>query len=152
MTVSTPIRVLLAEDHPVVRQSLRTILRALPNVFVVGESITGEEAVLSAGCLQPDIVLMDVNIPIMDGITATRMIKMKYPRITVIGLTCHPPGDLFYAMTKAGAFEVLPKEKALELYGVMQRAMASLSAPERASRTGNSPFNVTSLKQNIIDN
>jgi DNA-binding NarL/FixJ family response regulator len=103
---------------------LRTILQAFPNVLIVGESVTGEDAVVSAGTLQPHIVLMDINIPLLDGIAATRMIKTKHPHIPVIGLTCHTPDYLVYAMTKAGAFDVLPKEKALDLYEVMQRALA----------------------------
>ena len=146
MTIASPIRVLLAEDHPLVRQSLRTILQAFPNVLIVGESITGEEAVVSAGTLQPNIVLMDINIPLLDGIAATRMIKTRYPHVAVIGLTCHTPGHLVSAMTQAGAFEVLPKEKALDLYEVMQRAVACSLAPKGASASGDYPSNLTSLE------
>jgi DNA-binding NarL/FixJ family response regulator len=146
MTNATPIRVLLAEDHPMVRQSLRTILEAFPNVLIVGESTTGEEAVASAGTLQPDIVLMDINIPLLDGIAATRMIKARHPHIAVVGLTCHTPEYLVYAMTKAGAFDVLPKEKALDLYEVMQRAIASTPVPKGISAIGDSASNLTSLE------
>ena len=146
MIIPSPIRVLLAEDHPMVRQSLRTILQAFPNVIVVGESITGEEAVLSAGSLQPHIVLMDTNIPVLDGVAATRMVKMKYPHIAVIGLTCHSSGDLVHAMTRAGAFEVLPKEKALDLYEVMQRAVGGSSIPQAAPPSGDLPSNISSLE------
>jgi two-component system, NarL family, invasion response regulator UvrY len=146
MTIASPIRVLLAEDHPLVRQSLRTILQAFPNVLIVGESITGEEAVVSAGTLQPNIVLMDINMPLLDGIAATRMIKTRYPHVAVIGLTCHTPEYLVYAMTKAGAFEVLPKEKALDLYEVMQRAVGCSSAPKGASASGDYPSKPTSLE------
>jgi len=110
-----------------VRQALRTILQAFPHVQVVGESVTGEEAVASAESLQPHIVLMDINIPRLDGIAATRLIKTRYPHIAVIGLTCHAPGALMAAMTKAGAFEVVPKEKALNLYEVMERAVGGSS-------------------------
>jgi DNA-binding NarL/FixJ family response regulator len=146
MTFPSPIRVLLAEDHPLVRQSLRTILQAFPDVLLVGESITGEEAVLSAGSLQPHVVLMDINLPLLDGIAATRMIKTRYAHIAVIGLTCHMPGDQVYAMTRAGAFEVLAKEKALDLYEVMQRAVAGSFRPNGASKSADSTLNVTSLK------
>ena len=146
MTIASPIRVLLVEDHPLVRQSLRTILQAFPNVLIVGESITGEEAVASVGTLQPNIVLMDINIPLLDGIAATRMIKTRYPHVAVIGLTCHTPGYLVYAMTKAGAFEVLPKEKALDLYDLMQRAVACSSVPKGASASGDYPSHLTSLE------
>jgi DNA-binding NarL/FixJ family response regulator len=144
MTIAGPIRVLLVEDHPMVRRSLRTILEAFPEVLIVGESITGEDAVASAGTLRPNIVLMDINIPLLDGIAATRLIKMRFPYIAVIGLTCHTPGDLVDAMKRAGAFEVLPKEEALDLYGVMQRAVETYSVS--ASTSGDSPSNVASLE------
>jgi DNA-binding NarL/FixJ family response regulator len=147
MRVANPIRVLLAEDHPMVRQSLRTILQAFPNVEVVGESITGEEAVMSAGSLEPDIVLMDINIPLLDGIASTRLIKTRYPHITVIGLTCHASGNVVNAMIKAGAFEVMPKEKALDLYEVMQRAVGGSWIASVARTDGDLPSNVSSLDQ-----
>lgn len=116
------------------RRSLRTILQTFPNVHVVGEAITGEDAVVNAGTLQPNIVLMDVNIPVLDGITATRLIKMRYPSIAVIGLTCHTTGDLLVkSMTNAGAFDVLPKENALDLYEVLQRAVAGSALPQGGS-------------------
>jgi len=123
MPLGSPIRVLLAEDHPMMRQSLRIILQSFPRVLVVGESITGEDAVVNAAALQPDIVLMDINIPLLDGIAATRQIKTRHPHIAVIGLTCHAQGNTVNAMTNAGAFHVLPKEKALELYAIMERAV-----------------------------
>ena len=147
MTIATPIRVLLAEDHPIMRQSLKTILQAFPRVLIVGESITGEEAVVSAGTLQPNIVLMDINIPLLDGIAATRQIKTRYPHIAVIGLTCHTRGNLVNAMTTAGAFEVLPKEKALDLYEVMQRAVAGAWLPQSGSAGVNLPPSGTSLER-----
>ena len=131
MPIARPVRVLLAESHPMIRKSLRTILQAFPNVSIVGESITGNDAVISAGTLQPHIVLMDINIPLVDGIVATRMIKTRYPQVSVIGLTCHNNPELMSAMTSAGAFAVMPKENALDLYEVMQRALrCSLESKE----------------------
>jgi DNA-binding NarL/FixJ family response regulator len=139
MTLPSPIRVLLVEDHPLLRRSLRTILQAFPNVLIVGESVTGEDAVVSAGTLQPHIVLMDINIPLLDGIAATRMIKTRYPQIAVIGLTTHAPDYLVYAMTKAGASEVVTKDKALDLYEVMQRALAGPAAIDHVQLTDAPP-------------
>ena len=134
MTIGGQIRVLMAEDHPMMRRSLRTILQSFPDVHVVGEAITGEDAVMDAGTLQPNVVLMDINIPLLDGVAATRLIKMRYPHIAVIGLTCHTAGDLLVnKMTNAGAFDVLPKEKALDLYDVMQRAVAGSVFPQGGS-------------------
>lgn len=134
MTTAVPMRVLLVEDHPMMRRSLRTILQAFAGVLIVGEAITGEDAVIGAGTLQPNIVLMDINIPLLDGIAATRLIKMKYPHIAVVGLTCHMPGDLLVkSMTTAGAFKVVHKEEALHLYDVMQRAVTSPLPPNGAT-------------------
>jgi DNA-binding NarL/FixJ family response regulator len=76
--------------------------------------------------LQPAVVLMDINLPKMDGITATRFIKTNYPDIAVIGFSMTVYSYSEYAMLKAGAFEVLPKDKAVhELYSAIQRAVAS---------------------------
>jgi DNA-binding NarL/FixJ family response regulator len=134
MSIASPIRVLLAEDHPMMRESLRIILQSFPHVLIVGESITGEDAVVNAEALQPDIVLMDINIPLLDGVAATRQIKTRYPHIAVIGLTCHASGNTVNAMTSAGAFHVLPKENALELYDIMQRAVTGSPLPPRGVR------------------
>ncbi len=86
---------------------------------------------------------MDINIPLLDGIAATRLIKTKYFHVAVIGLTCHTRGDLVSSMTNAGAFDALPKEKALDLYEVMQRAVGNASVPS----TGvDNPSPVTALR------
>jgi DNA-binding NarL/FixJ family response regulator len=126
-----------------VRQSLRTILQAFANVLIVGEAITGADAVAGAERLQPHIVLMDINLPLVDGITATRMIKTRCPHIAVIGLTCHTPGELGHAMMKAGAFRVVAKQEALNLCEVIKRAVecSSLSngTPTRGSSLSNVP-------------
>ena len=81
------IRVLLADDHAMVRQGLRSALQAYLNIEVVGEAGDGDEAVAVASKLQPTIVVMDINMSKMDGITATRLIKLQHPHIVVIGLT-----------------------------------------------------------------
>jgi DNA-binding NarL/FixJ family response regulator len=127
MTKAGLIRVLLADDHAMIRQSFRSALRAYPNIEVVGEAGDGDEAVLSAARLQPAVVVMDINMSKMDGITATRLIKAQYPEIVVIGLSADPKNYLVYAMQKAGASEVLGKDQAVnDLYGAIQRAVASI--------------------------
>jgi len=121
------IRVLLVDDHAMVRQGLRSGLQAYLNIEVVGEVDDGDEAVAVALKLQPTIVVMDINMSKMDGITATRLIKLQHPQIVVIGLTADLKGYQVYAMQKAGAFVVLSKYKAVnELYGAIQRAIASI--------------------------
>lgn len=147
MTIGGQIRVLMAEDHPMMRRSLRTILQTFPNVQVVGEATNGEDAVVNADALQPNVVLMDINIPVLDGIAATRLIKMRHPHIAVIGLTCHTAGDLLVnSMTNAGAFDVLPKEKALDLYDVIQRAVTGSALPQGGSMRADQPPAGTSVE------
>jgi DNA-binding NarL/FixJ family response regulator len=103
-----------------VREGVHTLLQKFPNLEVVGEAGNGEDAIRKVGTLRPTIVLMDVNMPKMDGVTATRMIKQNY-------LTADAPEYVRYAMLKAGASEVVMKEQAVtELYSAIQRAVASV--------------------------
>ena len=127
MAKAALIRVLLADDHAMVRQGLRSALQAYPNIEVVGEAGDGDETVAAASKLQPSIVVMDINMSKMDGITATRLIKAQHPQIVVIGLSVELKDYHVYAMEKAGAAEVLGKDQAVnELYGAIQRAVASI--------------------------
>ncbi|HEY6084928.1 MAG TPA: response regulator transcription factor [Nitrospira sp.] len=126
MAQAGPVRIVLAEDHMIVRQGVRALLQTYPNIEVVGEAGDGEEAVAKVAKLQPTIVVMDITMPRLDGIAATRLIKTNHPHIAVIGLSLATHGYNVDAMLKAGAFEVLPKEKAVhDLYGAIQRAVAS---------------------------
>jgi DNA-binding NarL/FixJ family response regulator len=126
MTKGNPIRILLVEDHTLVEEELRLLLQSYPNVEIVDRAQDGEEAVLKVAKLQPTVVVMDVNLPKMDGIAATREIKTKYPNIVVIGLTVSTEDYVRYAMLKAGASEVLGKGNVVnDLYRAIQRAVAS---------------------------
>src|SRR5689334_9389985 len=82
-----PIRILITDDHSVVRQGLRMFLSLDPDLEIIGEAADGAEAVRLAGELQPDVVLMDLLMPGMDGITATGHIRRQYPDVEVIALT-----------------------------------------------------------------
>ena len=109
-----------------VEEELRLLLQSYPNVELVDRAQDGEEAVSKVAKLQPTVVVMDVNLPKMDGIAATREIKTKYPNIVVIGLTVSTEDYVLYAMLKAGASEVLRKENVVnDLYRAIQRAVAS---------------------------
>jgi DNA-binding NarL/FixJ family response regulator len=95
---------------------------------LVGEAGDGDEAVAAAARLQPSIVVMDINMSKMDGVTATRLIKTQHPEIAVIGLSADRKNYQIHAMQKAGAFEVLHKDAVAvtELYAAIQRAVASI--------------------------
>jgi two-component system response regulator NreC len=96
-------RVLLADDHPIVRDGLKAILEAQPDIEVVGEAASGQEAVEKVGRLKPDIVIMDLAMPGMSGIEATRHIKRQNPDIKVMALTMHDSDEYFFQVINAGA-------------------------------------------------
>jgi NarL family two-component system response regulator LiaR len=121
------IRVLLVDDHAMVRQGLRCALECYPRIEVVGEASDGEEAVTCVGKVLPTVVVIDIVMPKMDGIAATRLIKTQYPQIAVIGLTRDLKDYTVYSMKKAGAFEIMDKKSAVvELYDAIQRAVGGI--------------------------
>jgi len=116
-----PIRVLLVDDHAMVRQGLRSLLDSYTDIEVVGEASNGEEALAGIVTHQPTIVVMDINMPKMNGIDATAVIRHLYPEINVIGLSVQASEDMQQAMLKAGASALLTKEAAVDqLYQTIQ--------------------------------
>jgi DNA-binding NarL/FixJ family response regulator len=97
------IRVVLADDHPVVRGGLRALLESLPAYEVVGEAVDGEAAVREVQLNKPDVVLMDVQMPEVDGLEATRRIRAAVPDAAVLVLTMFDDDDTVFAAMKAGA-------------------------------------------------
>ena len=82
-----PIRVLIVDDQPSVRKGLKALLTFYPEILVVGEAVNGQEAVQLVAEQQPHVVVMDLQMPVMDGVAATRLIKTRWPAIKVIVLT-----------------------------------------------------------------
>jgi len=101
--MSDRIRVLIADDHIIVRSGLRLLLEAEPDIDVVGEALDGNEALSLVEKHLPDVVLMDISMPGMDGLEATRRIKAGWPEIKVLVLTMHRSDEYFFEMLKAGA-------------------------------------------------
>jgi DNA-binding NarL/FixJ family response regulator len=95
--------VLIVDDHPSIRKALREVIDSCPLLQLVGEAADGEQAVLQARALRPDVVLMDIYIPRLDGLDATRQIKLEYPSIAVIVLSINNDGRLGAAAQLAGA-------------------------------------------------
>ena len=108
------VRVLMVDDHPMVRQGLRAIVEQFEGLLVVGEAADGGEAVRLAQSLRPELVIMDVNLPTMDGVEATRHIIAADPSIVVIGLSVHNSPQIESAMREAGAAAYLTKDAAPE--------------------------------------
>ena len=110
--MSPPIKLLLADDHAVVRSGLRMLLEAQPDMEIVGEAESGREALQLVRQLRPDVVLMDVQMPDMNGIEATEAIKARHPETVILALTMYEEDQYFFEMLKAGASGYIPKRAA----------------------------------------
>ena len=110
MGKSQRIKVLIVDDHAVVRQGLRTFLGMLPDIQIVGEAASGAEAVEAAGKAGPDVILMDLVMPVMDGVEATRRIRAANPDAKVIVLTSFAEDDKIFPAIRAGAAGYLLKD------------------------------------------
>jgi len=106
------IRLLLVDDHAIVRAGLRILLETQPDFEIVGETESGQEAVNKTQALQPDVVLMDISLPDIDGFEATRQIKRVHPQTAVLALTMHESDEYFFEMLNAGASGYVPKKAA----------------------------------------
>lgn len=103
------IRILIADDHAVVREGTRRILEQEPDMEVVGEAGDGEEAVNLATSLKPDVAIMDISMPKMDGIEATKLIKAACPSISVLALSAYDDDQFVFSLLEAGAAGYLLK-------------------------------------------
>jgi DNA-binding NarL/FixJ family response regulator len=98
-----PIRILIADDHALFRDGLRALFLSIPDTEVVGEAATGEDAIVQVTELQPDVILMDIQMPGLNGIEATRRIVQEHPRAGVIVVTMFEDDDSVFAAMRVGA-------------------------------------------------
>lgn len=118
-----PIRVVIVDDHTMVRSGLRLFLMAFEDLKMIGEAVNGEDAIRLCARERPDVVLMDMLMPVMDGIRATREIRARFPNIQVIGLTSFSESELIQEMLDAGAIGFLMKNvSAVELANAIHSA------------------------------
>jgi DNA-binding NarL/FixJ family response regulator len=112
--VSPPARLVVADDHSLVREGLRAVLQAEGGIEVVGEAKDGQEALEACRALCPDVVLMDVRMPGMDGLEATRQIKAEMPRVSVVMVTMQENPDYLLEAVRAGAAGYVLKDSSGE--------------------------------------
>jgi DNA-binding NarL/FixJ family response regulator len=124
------IRILLADDHTVVRQGLRALLEAEPDIAVVGEAETGRQAVALTKKLSPDVVVMDIAMPQLNGLEATRQIVKESPTAKILVLSSYNDDEYVHKLTEAGAVGYLLK----------QTAATDLLKAVREARRGNAYF------------
>lgn len=132
-----PIKVMVVDDHRVVRAGLVALLKQSPGLAVVGEAGNGEEAVARVAELQPHVVLMDMQMPVMNGVEATRQIKSRWPQIEVLVLTTYDDDELIWGGLQAGARGYLLKDAPPEelIRGIETVASGrSLLPPEIATK------------------
>ena len=128
-TDAKSISLLLVDDHPVVRKGTRDLLEGETDLHVVGEAESGEEAITQARALKPDVILMDVSMPGMNGIEATRRIKAEMPAIGVLVLTSYDDDAYVFALLEAGAAGyILKNATEEELLGAVRAVAAGESA------------------------
>jgi DNA-binding NarL/FixJ family response regulator len=119
------LRILLADDHKMLRDGLRLLLDAQPDMCVVGEAANGNEALLKARELSPDVVVMDLSMPEMNGLEATQRLKAELPQIHVLALTAHEDESYLAQLCKAGAAGYVLKRSAAD---ELLQAIATITA------------------------
>jgi NarL family two-component system response regulator LiaR len=124
-STSKPIRVMIVDDYTMVRRGLTTFLKAFDDLELAGEADSGETAVKLCGEVLPDVILMDMVLPGMDGASATRVIREQFPQVQVIALTSYKEGDLIKNALKAGAIGYLLKDVSADALAKAIRAAHS---------------------------
>src|SRR5918995_4639198 len=137
---ATPARLLIADDHALVREGLRTMLSGEDGIEVIAEAHDGQQALTLCRELRPDLVLMDVRMPVMDGLEATRKIKAEMPKTSVMMVTMHENPDYLFEAVKAGAAGYVLKDASGE----------GVSGAVRRTLEGESPLNQELAMQLLV--
>jgi two-component system, NarL family, response regulator LiaR len=140
-TTSQPIRVMLVDDHAMVRRGLATFLKVFEDLQLAGEAESGEAAIALCANLLPDVILMDMVLPLIDGATTTRIIRQRFPRVQVIALTSFKEGELIKKALEAGAIGYLLKD-------ITADELATAIRAAHSGRSTLSPEAAQSLVQN----
>lgn len=160
MTQTQPIRVLIVDDQDMLRRGLAVFLRTQPDLDLIGEASDGSEAIEKCDCLQPDVVLMDMIMPGMDGPTAIRIILQKHPHIRIIALTSYDDEKLVRAAIQAGVISYLIKNVSIHDLAEAIRAAyagksilaheASQALVRAVKRPAMSNYNLTTREQEVL--
>jgi len=158
-----PIKVLIADDHVFYREGVRALLGNVPEIEVIGEAGSGEETLAKAQDLQPDVILMDLNMPGMNGIETTRRIHATQPKVGVLVITMFDDDNSVFAAMRAGARGYLLKDadkeevvraivavergEAIFSPAIAQRMMKYFSAPSSASNQKGQPSEFAELTE-----
>ena len=126
-----PHRVLLVDDYVPVRITLRNMLKGYPDLQIVGEACDGKQAIEQVAACQPDIILMDYNMPVMNGIEAARLIKKSWAATVIIGLCTVPDTCITDGFLNAGALAVVHKERIEHLHSTIQRVFPKTVSSDR---------------------
>jgi two-component system, NarL family, response regulator LiaR len=157
---SKPIRVMIVDDHLMVRRGLVTILKVFDDLQLAGEADSGEAAIQVCAEILPDVILMDMVLPLMDGATATRTIRQQFPQIQVIALTSFNEGELIKNALEAGVISYLLKDiSADELANAIRaaysgRATLSSEVVQTLVETANQPpipgYDLTEREREVL--
>ena len=136
--MTTKIRILIADDHPLVRKGLDVVLNAQPDMELVASATNGDEAISLARQTKPDVIIMDLVMPIIGGLTAIKEINQIYPSVSILVLTSFPDDDNVFTAIKEGAMGFLlkdspPRSSLWKLFGPCTGGRAPYTQPSPAS-------------------
>lgn len=151
---SQRIRIVLVDDHPVVRQGLRKILSTFDEISIAGEACSGREAIEVTRELKPDVVLMDISMPEMNGIEATSILRRDFPEVKVLALSMHENSSYIKQALKAGARGYLLKDSApRQLVDAISSVNSSVApfVPEAVlAKADNRPHGLTPREMDVL--